>query len=51
MLSECEDIDDPDVCEVSAKLMDCFIKSLVKAGIDPKEGIEKSLESLEVKFT
>lgn len=44
MISECQDIDDPDVCELSTKLMDCFVKSATKAGIDPKKGIRKSLE-------
>lgn len=38
MIKECEHITDPDVCEVSGKMMDCMNKAAIKRGFDPKTG-------------
>lgn len=45
IIHECETITDADLCEQSAKLADCMIKSGLKRGIDPKKGIRESLAS------
>lgn len=38
MIKECETTTDPDVCEASAKMMDCMNKAAIKRGFDPKTG-------------
>lgn len=45
MISECESVTDPDICEQSTKMMDCMIKAGVKRGIDPMKGIQESIGS------
>lgn len=37
MASECEGIDEPDVCELSAKFLDCMNKAAVKLNLFPGE--------------
>lgn len=45
MIAECGNITDADICEQSAKIMDCMIKAGVKRGIDPKKGIQELIKS------
>ncbi|XP_031634708.1 general odorant-binding protein 19d-like [Contarinia nasturtii] len=45
MLDACKSITDPDLCEASAKMMDCMIKEGLKRGVDPKKGIKESIAS------
>ncbi|XP_031634709.1 general odorant-binding protein 19d-like [Contarinia nasturtii] len=46
MIVECQTVADPDICEQSAKFMDCMIKAGLERGIDPKKGIKESIGSI-----
>lgn len=46
MISDCESVSDPDICEQSMKMMECMIEAGLKRGIDPKKGIQESIGSI-----
>lgn len=44
MIKECESLNEPDICEMSAKMGDCIQKAGAKRNIDPQTGKIKPKE-------